>query len=107
MLAIYGKVRFWKDVALEFQKLAESGITPPVAVESGHRDGWGMAGAEDDQTGMFEITRHVEAADLSPAFQVTLESLERQPPVFLCHLRKASPSVPITIENVHPFFLNG
>ena len=47
MLAIYGKVRFWKELVLEFQKLAESGIAPPVAVEPGHRDGWGMAGADD------------------------------------------------------------
>jgi predicted glutamine amidotransferase len=107
LLAIYGKVRFWKEIVLEFQKLTESGNTPPVAVEPGHRDGWGMAGADDDQTGMFEIARHDEAADFSPAFQDTLASLERQPPIFLCHLRKASPGVPIAIDNVHPFFHSG
>jgi glutamine amidotransferase len=107
MLAICGKVPLWKEIVLEFQKLTESGVTPPVAVEPGHRDGWGMAGADNDQTGMFEIARHVEAADLSPAFQETLKSLKQQPAVFMCHLRKASPGVPITIENVHPFFHSG
>ena len=107
LLAIYGKVRFWKEVVLEFQKLAESGIIPSFVDEPGHRDGWGMAGADDGQTAMYEIARRAEAADLSPAFQETLESLNQQPPVFLCHLRKASPGVPITIDNVHPFFNSG
>ncbi|UCD79302.1 MAG: class II glutamine amidotransferase [Desulfobacterales bacterium] len=107
LLAIYGKVRFWKEIALEFQKLAESGLIPPVVDEPGHRDGWGMAGASDDQTTMFEIARRAEAADLSLAFRQTLESLDKQPPVFLIHLRKASPGVPVTIDNVHPFFNSG
>jgi predicted glutamine amidotransferase len=107
LLAIYDKVRFWKEIVLEFQKLAESGIIPPVVDEPGHRDGWGMAGADDDQTAMYEIARWSETADLSPAFQETSASLDQQPPVFLCHLRKASPGVPITIDNVHTFLHDG
>jgi len=104
LLGIYGQVRFWKEIALEFRKLAELGKVPPIVDEPGHRDGWGMAGANDDKSAMIEIARRLGAADHSTFFKDTIQSLEQQPYIFLCHLRKASPNVPVSIDNVHPFF---
>ena len=107
LLAIYGKIDIWKEILVEFRKLAEFGKIPPIVHEPGHRDGWGMAGSNNAGSTMVEIARSVEAADRCALYQKILQSLKNPPHILLCHLRKASPGVPIAIENVHPFFHSG
>lgn len=108
LLAIYGKVDFWKDVVFEFRKLAEFGQIPPIEdLPPGHKDGWGIARSNDNQTAMVEITRQSGSACESEKYRDILDSIKNPAHIFLCHLRKASPNVPISLANVHPFILNG
>jgi glutamine amidotransferase len=37
-------------------------------------------------------------------FQKSLSAIQKQPVIFICHLRKASPGIAITPNNIHPFF---
>ena len=103
LLAIYGEVDGWAEVALGFRKLADDGMVPPICTEPGHKDGWGMAGASHDQTTMLEIERQLGSANDSVVYEEAIQSLEIQPRILLCHIRKASPGIPVTIGNVHPF----
>ena len=107
LLGIYGEVGGWRTVALEFGKLAEYGNVPPGAGAPGHKDGWGMARSSEDGTAMVEVIRRIGSAHGAPEYVDALTAIGRRPRVFLCHLRKASPGVPVTIANVHPFFSSG
>jgi glutamine amidotransferase len=107
LLGIYGEVNFWQKIVLEFSKLAESGNVPSGLFEPGHKDGWGMAASNAGKTVMIEIIRRLGSAYHSSIFKETIQSIKNQPHAFLCHLRKASPDVPITMGNVHPFFKKG
>ena len=103
LLAIYGEVDGWAEVVLNFRKLADDGMVPPICTEPGHKDGWGMAGASHDKTAMLEIERQLGSASDSVLYEKTIQTVEIQPHIFICHIRKASPGIPITIGNVHPF----
>lgn len=107
LLAIYGQVDVWKEVALNFRGLAEHGMVPPICAEPGHKDGWGMAGSDRKHTSMVEIKRQLGAANESALYDHAIQSIESQPHIFICHIRKASPGIPVTIGNVHPFFQRG
>jgi len=108
LLGIYGQVDFWKEVLTEFRKQAEFGNLPPIeGLRPGHKDGWGMATSNDDMTSMVEVIRQLGSAYESPNYLDTINSTKSQPHVFLCHLRKASPNVPISRPNVHPFISKG
>jgi predicted glutamine amidotransferase len=108
LLGIYGQVDFWKEVVIEFRKQAEVGNIPPIEnLKPGHKDGWGMAAPNDDMTSMVEVIRQLGSANESPNYLDILNSIESQPHIFLCHLRKASPNVPISYPNVHPFISKG
>ena len=103
MLGIYGEVDGWSEIVLKFRKLADDGMVPPICAEPGHKDGWGMAGANRDRTSMFQIERQMGSAGSSPLYESAIQTVEAQPHIFICHIRKASPGIPVTIGNVHPF----
>lgn len=107
LLGIYGEVDDWQTVVLEFGKLAEHGDVPPSSRSPGHKDGWGMARSSEDRNAMVEVIRRMGSAHEAPEYGNSLMAIGRQPRVFLCHLRKASPGIPVTIANVHPFFSSG
>lgn len=104
LLGIYGILDGWQKIALEFSKLAEFGMVPPIAVDPGHKDGWGLAGSKDDRSSMLEIRRQLGSAHGSSDYRDTIRSLTNPPHVLLGHIRKASPGIPVTMGNVHPFF---
>ena len=108
VLGIYGKVDDWREIVLAFRLQAENGNVPPrYDASSGHKDGWGMSVSAPDGRSMLEFARHPGSAADSPLFEEALTSLGRQPTIFLCHLRKASPGIPVTLANIHPFFSDG
>lgn len=96
----------WQNVALAFGKLADSGMVPPVAIEPGHKDGWGMAMSDQEQTAMLEIKRQMGSAREASFYRDAIRATGYQPHIFLCHLRKASPGIPVTPANAHPFIKN-
>ena len=93
----------WRSIALEFSKLAEFGMVPPVATDPGHKDGWGIARSNDEQTSMLTVARQLGSAHDSSEYQNTICTLDSPPRILLGHIRKASPGIPVTIGNVHPF----
>jgi len=108
LLGIYGQVDFWQEIALEFRKQADFGNIPPVGgMETGHKDGWGMAGSNKDRTAMVPIIRRLGSASDSVRYRQAVTSIGEAPDVFLGHLRKASDDIPVTLANAHPFFHDG
>jgi glutamine amidotransferase len=108
LLGIYGQVDDWRDIVTDFSKQAETGNIPPVAdIEPGHKDGWGMAISNRKQTAMVPWVRQLGSACDSAGLREALYLLPDQPAIFLCHLRKASKTIPITLSNTHPFAHNG
>ncbi len=108
LLGIYGQVDGWREIVTAFSQQAETGNIPPVEnIKPGHKDGWGMAVSNSQQSAMVPYVRQLGSAYQSPGFRQALESLPGQPDILLCHLRKASPTIPITLPNAHPFVHNG
>ena len=108
LLGMYGPVENWREIVTAFSKQAESGNIPPVEKsEPGHKDGWGMTISNRKQTAMVSLIRQLASAHESPGYREALYSLADQPEIFLCHLRKASDIIPITLPNTHPFVHNG
>ncbi|MFX0152064.1 MAG: class II glutamine amidotransferase [Candidatus Hodarchaeota archaeon] len=97
LLAKYGFFESWQEIVMEFQKLAKFGKNAP------HQDGWGMARSNEGNYAMSLIDKQLGSAYDSKHYYETIYSLKRQPQIVLCHLRKASPSVPITLANAQPF----
>ncbi len=106
LLGIIGQVDDWRQIAVAFSGLAEYGQIPPIRTEPGHKDGWGIAASNADRSAMVTIARQLGSAHESKAFRDAVQAQERQPHVFLGHVRKASPGIPITMGNVHPFARN-
>ena len=105
LLGIYGQVAFFKELVFEFQNLAQYGKIPPNPdTPAGHHDGWGMARSNPQKTGMIPIDRQLGSAFQSQAFKAALNSIAVPAHIFLCHLRKASPEVAVTLANTHPLF---
>ncbi|MCP4623143.1 MAG: class II glutamine amidotransferase [bacterium] len=108
LLGIYGQVENWRSIVTAFNQQAESGNVPPVdKAEPGHKDGWGMTISNHRQTAMVSLTRQLGSASDSAAYREALYALPDQPDIFLCHLRKASDNIAITLSNTHPFIHNG
>ncbi len=108
LLGIYGPGDRWREIVTAFSRQAETGNIPPVEnIKPGHKDGWGMTVSNSRQTAMVPYVRQLGSAHQSPGLQQALESLPDQQNILLCHLRKASPTVPITLANAHPFVHNG
>ena len=107
LLGIYGNVENWKNILQEFQKQAETGKIPPIEnLEPGHKDGWGLACSARNTDEMILVGKHVGSAYNSSDFSKYLNGFTYQPYVLLCHLRKASPGIKISLENCHPFITN-
>ena len=108
LLGIYGQVDFWQEIVLGFRRQAEFGNIPPVeGMEPGHKNGWGMARSSKDKTAMVPVIRRLGSALESERYRQAVTSMDEVPDVFLGHLRKASDYIPITLNNVHPFFHDG
>ena len=108
LLGMYGQVDNWREIVMAFSKQAETGIIPPVeGAEPGHKDGWGMTISNRKQSAMVSLIRQLGSAHDSENYREALSSLPAQPDIFLCHLRKASDIIPITLCNTHPFVHNG
>jgi predicted glutamine amidotransferase len=102
---MYGQTDFWQDIVMEFRKQSEFGNIPPDEnLESGHKDGWGMTMSNREKTAMVSLYRHLGSAHNSSVYRKAISSLTNMPDVFLCHLRKASDNIPVTLSNVHPFY---
>jgi predicted glutamine amidotransferase len=108
LLGLYGQIDFWQDITIEFSKLSQFGNLPPVdKLEPGHKDGWGMTMCNREKSAMVPLIRQLGAAYNSTCYRKTVYSMAAMPAVFMCHLRKASEQIPITLSNTHPFCHNG
>ncbi len=105
---MYGQVDNWREIVMAFSKQAETGIIPPVeGTDPGHKDGWGITVSNRGQTAMVPLIRQLGSAHDSESYREALYALPDQPDIYLCHLRKASDIIPITLSNAHPFAHNG
>ena len=105
LLGIYGHVDFWKELSMGFRQLADTGRIPPEKYQTpGHKDGWGVTMSNSEKSAMTAVMRQLGSANDSSCYREAFESIETQPHVVLCHLRKASDNIPITLANTHPFF---
>ncbi len=108
LLGIYGSVNPWQKILSDFQELSEKGKIPSIPnVLPGHKDGWGMACSKHDDSGMVLVGKYLGSAREAPEYKEKVQSFQSQPHTFLCHLRKASPSIPISLPNSHPFLFAG
>jgi predicted glutamine amidotransferase len=108
LLGLYGQADFWQDIVMQFSKLSIFGKVPPVEdLESGHIDGWGMTMSNRNNTAMVPLIRQLGSAHNSSCYREAIYPMNVMPTVFMCHLRKASENIPITLSNVHPFYHNG
>lgn len=90
------------DRETNFSKLLGSDYAEFVALSKVHCDGWGIAtnDAKSDH-----LTREVSPAMASQTFSKANEKLVSAGA--LLHFRWATPGLPITLENTHPFSHNG
>jgi predicted glutamine amidotransferase len=108
LLGIYGQTDIWREIAVAFGQQAQSGHIPPGDNhEPGHKDGWGIAMTNQDKTAMIPVIRQLGSAHGSSSYREAIYATPATPDVLLCHLRKASDIIPITLANVHPFIHNG
>ena len=108
LLGLYGQVEDWRNIITAFSKQAETGnVAPGDGIAPGHKDGWGLAISNNKQTAMVPLVRQLGSAYQAPGLREALYALPDRPEIMLCHLRKASDTVPITLPNAHPFVHNG
>ncbi len=108
LLGIYGAADVWQEITMQFRYLAQTGKIPPEKnLEPGHKAGWGMAVSNRKKTAMLPLVRQLGCALDASCYPEALSSTDGIPHIFLCHLRKASTGIPVTLSNTHPFFHNG
>ena len=108
LLGIYGPTDIWREIALAFSEQAESGAIPPGEDQKpGHKDGWGIAMTNQDHSAMFLVMRQRGSALEGSCYRDAIQGASESPGILLCHLRKASDIIPITLANAHPFVHNG
>jgi predicted glutamine amidotransferase len=108
LLGIYGQTDIWREIAVAFSQQAESGHIPPEETQKpGHKDGWGIAMTNRGKTAMTPVIRQLGAAHEASSYREAIYAMSATPAILLCHLRKASDIIPITLANVHPFIHNG
>ena len=104
LLGIYGKINIWQKILIEFQEQAKTGKLPSIPnLLPGHKDGWGMACSNTDNSGMVLIGKYEGSAIESPHYKEHVNSYLIQPKIFICHLRRASPAIQLSLPNCHPF----
>lgn len=93
---------------MAFTRQADSGHVPPGENQKpGHKDGWGITMSNQSHSAMMPVIRQLGAANDTTSFRETLYTTTATPAILMCHLRKASDIIPITLSNAHPFFHNG
>jgi predicted glutamine amidotransferase len=108
LLGIYGQSDIWREIALAFSEQAESGAIPPGEDQKpGHKDGWGITMTNRDHTAMIPVIRQLGSARKGSCYRDAIFAASEPPGILLCHLRKASDIIPITLANAHPFIHNG
>ena len=108
LLGIYGQSDIWREIALAFGDQAESGAIPPGENQKpGHKDGWGIAMTNQDHSAMIPVMRQLGSSLEGSCYQDAIQGASQPPGILLCHLRKASDIIPITLANAHPFVHNG
>jgi predicted glutamine amidotransferase len=82
--------------------VGEEGLRDFTALSAFHRDGWGMAWADD---GGMQVHKSALRASDDPAYH----ELARRPlgQRGIVHLRWATPGLSVRTENSHPFYING
>lgn len=86
-----------------FRTLALQGMVP-IGTEPGHRDGWGLSAYHPSEPTICASYREEIGADESEQFLTRVrETHEAKSSLVIAHLRKASPGMAITLENVHPY----
>lgn len=73
------------------------------ALSAEHADGWGIGWVDDD--GTLAVRKEAMRASVSTGFASTLAATETD--AALLHLRQASPGMPLTQANTHPFLTDG
>ncbi len=66
-----------------------------------HKDGWGVGYYNG---GLPEVHKDIKPLSKNSVSKPLLENLKRSK-IVLFHIRKASPNIPVNIDNVHPFKL--
>jgi predicted glutamine amidotransferase len=56
---------------------------------------------------MIPVIRQLGSARKDSCYRLAIEHAPEPPGILLCHLRKASDIIPITLANTHPFIHNG
>jgi predicted glutamine amidotransferase len=108
LLGIYGQTDIWREIAVAFSKQAQFGQVPPAETQKpGHKDGWGITMANHDKTAMMPVIRQLGSAHEASCYREAIYATSATPDILLCHLRKASDIIPITLSNAHPFIHNG
>ena len=108
LLGIFGQTDIWREIALAFSKQAEFGHIPPEETQApGHKDGWGITMTNQDRTAMIPVIRQLGSAHENSCYRDAIYATSATPEIVLCHLRKASDIIPITLANAHPFIHNG
>jgi len=108
LLGICGPIDKWREIVMTFSQQAETGNLPAGSqTDPGHKDGWGLTISNHRQTAMVSLIRQLGSAHGSASYRQAVYALPDQPGILLCHLRKASNTIPITLSNTHPFVHNG
>jgi predicted glutamine amidotransferase len=108
LLGIYGQTGIWREIALAFSKQAEFGNIPPEETQTpGHKDGWGITMTNQGRTAMIPVVRQLGSAYEASCYRDAIWAAPATPNIVMCHLRKASDIIPITLANAHPFIHNG
>ena len=108
LLGIYGQTDIWQEIALAFSQQAESGQVPPGETQNpGHQDSWGIAVTNSDKTAMIPVIRQLGSAHRASCYRDAIYATTETPDITLCHLRRASDTIPISLANAHPFIHNG
>ena len=108
LLGIYGQTGIWREIAMAFSKQAQFGHIPPEETQTpGHKDGWGITMTNQGRTAMIPVARQLGSAHDASCYRDVIDATPATPDIVLCHLRKASDIIPITLANAHPFIHNG
>jgi len=96
---------FPAETLSELKILSEIG-TVPGEKRRGHRDGWGIATFKDGKP--HYIGRSIKPAFSDPAYNKAMKAAKSLAPpnMLIAHVRAAS-SGGVTMENTHPFIVNG
>ncbi len=105
LLGVVFTKEFPFETLSELRILSEIGSVPGESVR-GHRDGWGIATFREGKP--YYVGRSTNAAFRDKFFSEAIETAKalRPPNILIAHVRAAS-SGGVSIENTHPFIVEG